>query len=45
VSADFVNFAHLKQPPSVLKASGNLSERELMETEVISMSNHIVVLL
>ena len=24
------------QPPAVLKASGNLSERETMETEVIS---------
>ena len=30
--------AKLEQPPITLKASGSLSERELFETEVISMA-------
>jgi len=32
--------AKLEQPPAMLKASGSLSEREFMETEVISTSEH-----
>ena len=35
----------LEQPPSVLKPSGNLSEREYMEVEVISMRLFFIVVI